>query len=400
MPASPATRCYEQALALHRSGRLDEADSLYGEVLAIEPAHFGALHLRGVIEGQRCHYAEAVGLLEQALQVDPDAAAAHVNLGNAQHALGLFAAALASYQRALALQPDHRFALMGQGRACWSLGLLLAALASYDAALEIEPGCAESLMHRGDILLGMGRTTEGVASLRRAIELGADADSIHFALAANGADAAPERAPPAYVKALFDRYAPRFDADLVQNLQYRGPELLAGLIVRHLPALQQLDVLDLGCGTGLCGPLLRPWARRLTGIDLSARMLAKARERGVYDRLECAEMTAWLGACSAVHDLIVAADVFIYIGDLAPVFSAARQALRPGGRLAFSVETLERPGFELAPTRRYRHSRDHVEQLAGDHGFEVEAIAAGALRRNDEADVNADLVLLRLAGQS
>jgi predicted TPR repeat methyltransferase len=390
---------YEQALALHRSGRLDEADALYREVLAAEPAHFGALHLRGVIEGQRCHYAEAAALIESALRIDPDAAAAHVNLGNTQHALGCLSAALKSYERALALQPDHRMALMGQGRTRWGLGLLPQALESYNAALAIDPDCAESLMNRGDILLGMGCTAEGVASLRLAQERGADADSIRFALASSGVDAAPEQAPEAYVKSLFDRYAPRFDNELVQNLQYRGPELLLDLIQRHLPPkTAPLDVLDLGCGTGLCGALLRPLACRLNGIDLSENMLAKARERAIYDQLESAEITLWLAQCSARYDLIVATDVFIYIGDLAPVFSGARRVLRAGGRLAFSVEATEHLGYELGPTRRYRHSRGYIERLAGDHGLEVEAIEAGVLRRNDGADVSGDLVLLRKPG--
>jgi predicted TPR repeat methyltransferase len=254
-------------------------------------------------------------------------------------------------------------------------------------------------MNRGDILLGMGCTAEGVASLRLAQERGADADSIRFALASSGVDAVPEQAPEAYVRSLFDRYAPRFDNELVQNLQYRGPELLLDLIQRHLPPkTAPLDVLDLGCGTGLCGAVLRPLASRLSGIDLSENMLAKARERAIYDQLESAEITAWLAQCSARYDLIVATDVFIYIGDLAPVFSGARRVLRAGGWLAFSVEATEHPGYELGPTRRYRHSRGYIEGLASEHGLQVQAVEAGVLRRNDGADVNGDLVLLRKPG--
>ena len=168
---------YERALALHRGGQLGDAAALYREVLASEPGHFGALHLLGVIEGQRRRYAEAIVLIEQAIGVDSTVAAAHANLGNAQCGLGLFDQALMSYQRAVTLEPGHRWALMGQGKASRSLGRLTEALASYEAALDIDPDCSESLMNRGDILLLLGRPTEGVVSLRRAADCGADPES-------------------------------------------------------------------------------------------------------------------------------------------------------------------------------------------------------------------------------
>jgi predicted TPR repeat methyltransferase len=391
-----APQRYERALALHRGGQLGEAAALYHQVLASEPEHFGALHLLGVIEAQHRRYPEAVVLIEQAIRVDSSVAAAHANLGNAQCALGLFDQALVSYRRALTLQPGHRWALMGQGKASWSLGRLTEALASYEAALEIDPDCSESLTNRGDILLKLGRLDEGVVSLRRAVDCGADPDPIRFVLASIGQETAPGMAPPGYVKDLFDKYADRFDAELVEVLHYRTPELLAQLVLRHsTPA--PLDVLDLGCGTGLCGPLLRPVARRLTGVDLSANMLDKARGRGVYSDLECIELTEYLGTRGAEFDLVIAADVFVYLGDLAPVFAGVQRALRAGGRFAFSVEAGEQRDCELAATRRYRHSKAYLDRLAAEHGFDVDTIETGVLRLNDGSDVRGHLALLTLA---
>ncbi len=390
------TATYERAVALHRGGQLDEAAALYREVLTGEPAHFGALHLLGVIEGQRGRYAEAIVLIEHAIRVDPSIAAAHSNLGNAQQARGQFDQAVASYERALALNPRHRPALMGRGKTQWSLSRLTDALASYEAALEIEPDCSESLMNRGDILLVLHRRTEGMASLRRAVACGADAERIKFVLASVGEETVPAMAPTGYLKDLFDDYADRFDAELVQVLRYRAPELLAQLILRNSPATP-LDILDLGCGTGLCGPLMQPLARRLTGVDLSNNMLAQARDRDVYSELECTELTDYLAARDAEFDLVVAADVVIYIGDLTPVFSGVRRALRAGGRFAFSVEAGEQRDWELAETRRYRHSRPYLERLAAEHGFEIDAIEDAVLRREAGSDVNGHLVLLRVA---
>jgi predicted TPR repeat methyltransferase len=388
---------YERALALHRGGQLDEAAALYREVLANEPEHFGALHLLGVIEGQRRRYAEAIVLIEHAIRIDSSVAAAHANLGNAQCALGVFDQALMSYQRALTLQPGHRWALMGQGKASWSLGRLTDALASYQAALDIDPDCSESLMNRGDILLVLGRLAEGVVSLRHAVACGADSERIRFVLASIGLETVPEMAPPGYVKDLFDNYADRFDTALVEGLHYRTPELLTRLVLRDSPPAP-LDVLDLGCGTGLCGPLLRQIARRLTGVDLSANMLDKARGRGVYSDLECIELTDYLAARRAEFDLVIAADVFVYLGDLGPVFAGVQRALRPGGRFAFSVEAGEQQDCELAATRRYRHSRPYLDRLAADYGFDVDTIENSVLRRNEDSDVHGHLALLRLAG--
>ncbi|HMC15548.1 MAG TPA: tetratricopeptide repeat protein, partial [Albitalea sp.] len=313
---------YDGALALHRSGRLDEANAAYRALLADEPANAGVLHLLGVVEGQCGRYTQAVQLIEEALRHAPQLAAAHANLGNAQHALARYDDARASYQEALRLQPGHRAALLGHGKACWSLGWLSAALDSFDAVLASEPDLAEALLNRGDLLLALGRRDEAVASLHRAVACGADAQHIAYLLASLGIEPVPGVAPQDYVRELFDGYAERFDMALVDKLGYRTPQRIAERVLRDAPAAHSLDVLDLGCGTGLCGPLLRPLARRLVGVDLSDSMLAKARERSIYDELACGEIVAWLAGQGAEYDLVIAADVFVYIGDLALVFAA------------------------------------------------------------------------------
>ena len=371
---------YERGLGLHRSGDLDGAAACYRAVLASEPTHFGALHLLGVIEGQRGRYAEAAALIEQAIDVDAHVAAAHANLGHARQALGDLLEALISYQRALALQPTHRIALMGKARTCRLLGRLTDALSGYEAALDLEPDCTESLMNRGDILLALERTADGVASLRRAAACGADAERIAFVLGAIGEDVVPPVAPPGYLKDLFDGYADRFDAELVEGLNYRVPQLLATLVTRN-SSRAAIDILDLGCGTGLCGPQLQPVARRLTGVDLSPGMLEKARARDVYTELACMELTDYLASRGGEEfDLVVAGDVLIYFGDLAPVFAGVRRALRSGGLFAFSVEAAEGPEWELPATRRYRHAQSYLERLAVEHRFEVVVIERAVVR--------------------
>lgn len=385
---------YERALALHRSGHLDEAAGLYQQVLVDVPAHCGALHLLGVVQGQRCRFADALDLIGRAVHLDPGVAAAHAHLGNAQHALHRFEDALASYERALALQPRYWLALMGRGKTLQSLSRPSDALASYDAALDVQPECAEALMNRGDILLTMHRTSDGAASLRRAMECGADPERIRFALASIGREPIPGAAPAAYVRDLFDDYAERFDADLIGLLRYRVPELLSDAVLRDSPQ-GSIDILDLGCGTGLCGTRLKAIARRLTGVDLSPGMLDKARERDVYTELECAELTQYL-AGHEEFDLVVAGDVLIYLGDLAPVFAGVKRVLRFDGRFVFSVEAANEGDVELGATRRYRHSRVYLEGLAAAYGFEVDAIEDHVLRLEGGNPVGGYLVRLRL----
>jgi len=170
-----------------------------------------------------------------------------------------------------------------------------------------------------------------------------------------------DRAPPAYVEALFDDFAERFDHKLVDMLGYEAPKLLCDLVARQGGRFER--ILDLGCGTGLAAPHLRPFGGRLTGVDLSAAMLAKAAERGDYDALVREEAVAFLENRPDGFDLILAADVLIYFGDLAPVFAAAAGAMPTGGLLAFSTELGER-GWRLLASARYAHGDNYVRKTS------------------------------------
>ena len=156
-----------------------------------------------------------------------------------------------------------------------------------------------------------------------------------------------------------------------------------------------MDVLDLGCGTGLCGPLLRPMARTLAGVDLSPAMIEKAKARRAYDRRWAADLLEALRAADAGYDLLVAADVLIYFGDLTPVFEPAVAALRPGGLFAFSVEAGEGERFQFRPaTRRYAHAEPYLRRLAGIFGLRVIRLDPITVRTEAGKSVPGDLVVL------
>jgi predicted TPR repeat methyltransferase len=184
-------------------------------------------------------------------------------------------------------------------------------------------------------------------------------------------------------------------------LEYRTPALLTAMLHDRLgpqPALA--SALDLGCGTGLCAPMLRPMARRLAGVDLSQKMLDKAREGGLYDELACADIVTWLEGRQAEWELVLAADVLVYFGELAPLFERAAQALRPGGRFAFSVESLgpdqdAGAGYAITASNRFAHAPDYVRACAAAAGFEVMETREAVLRKEHGQDVNGMLFLLR-----
>jgi len=192
-------------------------------------------------------------------------------------------------------------------------------------------------------------------------------------VAATSDGTAPARASDGFVAALFERAAPDFDTTLA-TLGYCVPQLLFEAAMAVLdPGVVGFEVLDLGCGTGLCGEWFRPLARRLVGVDLSAGMLANARRRGCFDELICRELTEYLQRCTERFDLITAADVFCYFGDLAAVFAATARLLRPEGCFIFSVEHLEdaadsRP-MRLLEHGRYAHDARYIHECLARAGL-------------------------------
>lgn len=383
---------------LRRLGDAGGARAACQAVLALDAgnveAHLGLGALcqeAGEFEAAHRHY-------RAALQTDPDCAPAWNNLGTWHQERGERPAAADCYRRALALDSECGF--IHHAEAHNNLGTLLAgedrlveAEASYRAALKVRPEFAEAHKNRGAVLQALGRHAEALASFREAVRLRPDFAEAAYKLAALSGEPPPASAPAEYVAALFDGYAGEYDQHLTATLQYRVPQALCALLAKQVPESAALDVLDLGCGTGLSGAALRGLARHLTGIDLSPRMLARARERGLYDRLIEGDIVQVLAGQSACFDLVAAADVFVYIGDLEAVVASAGQVLRPGGWLAFSIESLPAGEYRLQPTGRYAHAPAYIEALARRHGFARVAQQAVTLRVEQGTPVAGQLQL-------
>ena len=209
----------------------------------------------------------------------------------------------------------------------------------------------------------------------------------------------PVAMPTAYIRSLFDGYAPGFEESLVGRLGYRGPELLLDALARADALTMSASVLDLGCGTGLVGAAIKPHARRLTGVDLSPRMLETARAKGIYDRLaedECMTFLREEAVAGARHDLILAADVFIYFHELLQVPRFALPVMAPGALIAFSVETHGGDGVILRDTLRYAHGETHVRHALAQGGMDL-VLLESAPARNEKGEPVPGLVVVARA---
>jgi predicted TPR repeat methyltransferase len=345
--------------------------------------------------------AAAAPLLEQVIVAAPGHVDARYKLANAHKEAGRLDAAAAQYREVLRRDPAHAQALNNLGAVQQMQGDDTAAEASYREAIQSQPLLAEPYVNLGRMLQSLGRNEAAAGVFAQAQDHGLDAGLFGHLLAAArsaGAAAGPAtspRAPDAYVRQTFDAFAAGFERRLVGELGYDVPQRLAALALNGWKPDSGLDVLDLGCGTGLVGDALAEAqaAPRLVGVDLSPAMLAEADKKGRYQALHNADVEAWLaGAPAASFGLIVAADVFIYIGELDNLFGHCARVLRTGGRFAFSVETCDGDGYRLLPSGRYAQADAYVARLAAQHGFDVAAREAAEIRRG----VQGALYLLRL----
>jgi predicted TPR repeat methyltransferase len=220
-----------------------------------------------------------------------------------------------------------------------------------------------------------------------------------LALARLGAAPIPATAAPAYVARLFDQYAPRFEEHLVDGLGYRAPALLRDAVAevcrRTDRSMRFAAALDLGCGTGLAGAAFRDCVERLEGVDLSAGMVAQAREKGIYDALCVCDVIDHLQAApNEALDLIFAADVLVYVGDLTPLFMQLARVLASGGLFAFTAESHDGRGYVLGAQTRYAHSRTYIERVTSGAGLTIRLMQRASTRNNKGTEVGGLIVML------
>jgi predicted TPR repeat methyltransferase len=431
-PTPPLRHALECAVDLLRTEQLDAADAALDEILRAVPEQPDALHFQGILRHAQGRSDEGIALIRRALARMPAEAGAWNNLGNVLVESQRLDEAVEAYRmgvtvadgRPASAEPLNNLGTLQRLRLDWP-----AAERSCRAALKARPDFVDAWYNLSLALLGQGRVAEGLQANSQAVTLAPrhlqPRDQVIRALLLQGereqaaalyrewlaeephnpvvqhqlaaclGNTAPARASDAYVEQVFDSFARSFDVKL-EKLHYRAPELVADALRRALgEARAALDIVDAGCGTGLCGAALKPWARRLAGCDLSVGMLRQARARAVYDVLHKAELVHYLDTQAAGFDVVVSADTLCYFGDLEDVAAAACKALKPDGRLIFTVEALAddaQAAHRLQVNGRYAHRRDYLVRTLGLAGFEAPEIEAVELRMEAGVPVRGWLV--------
>jgi predicted TPR repeat methyltransferase len=441
-------RVVAEAEALLAQSRVEEAQDRARVVLSNQPRNARAHYLLAVCALRAGRQDEALDHIAAALRFDRVNPQYHELAASCHAASGRWDEAISAQRRVLQYRSGDASAWGSLGYFERMAGRAAESLAALARALEIAPGFAAAHNERAMSLVQAGRKEEGIAALRRAVALdpgfltawrnlakllyldyvaalqraggegvdggearsaiegvlALDPDDVEFGYLRDALNQVRVARPPdAFVEGFFDRFAPQFDERLVGELGYTGPEAVRDLLAPYLApphfTRRLALVLDLGCGTGLSGAILREASARLVGVDLSSGMLAKARERGLYDDLVHAEIGDYLeGVAPGSVDLVLALEVFIYVGELERVVARCAAALVPGGLFAFSTESLAQGDYVLQPLGRYAHSDAYVRAVAGKAAFDFLEARDVVIRTEANRPVAATLYLFRKPG--
>ncbi|MCF6289886.1 MAG: tetratricopeptide repeat protein [Desulfobacterales bacterium] len=366
----------------------------YRRALAVEPG-FGPGHYNlGVALYHAGRLEEAAASYRAAIRINPDDGDSHFNLGITLRELDRLEEAAASYRAALANNPDDVHAHYNLGSIMKELGELDQAVSCFNRALELDPGYGTALCNLAGVYHIMGSIDKAISCYQRSLDLGNDTPATHHILAALTGHTT-ESAPRQYVVDLFDGYAPRFDQSLQGELGYLVPERMARALAQLVDVPPRFSrALDLGCGPGLSGAPFRGRVDSLVGVDLSEKMLARAKAKNIYDQLHCEELVSFLEKREERYDLFLAADLLVYLGKVDPLFAALRKRCRPWARFVFSIETCTQSDYVLRQSGRYAQSAAYIERLCDRHGFIIEYRRDTGIRKERGAWIPGQIFVL------
>jgi predicted TPR repeat methyltransferase len=263
-------------------------------------------------------------------------------------------------------------------------------------AVELAPDDPDALYELGEMALCTGKREESRVSYQKYLDLCPEDGEIEHLLMALRDGEAPPRASDRAIQHIYKNFAASYEVRMREDLKYVGPERIEDGLNAVIGDRKELNVLELGCGSGLAGVMIKPRAAHLIGVDLSPEMVELSRARGIYDRLEVSEITQWLDQGGELFDLIMSVDCLIYFGDLGTIVAAAKRRLKPGAIFAMSMERGDKYPYFLTDTGRYIHHPDHVRDAAARNGLEVAYIHESFLRMEYGEEVMGIYAVLRL----
>lgn len=341
---------------------------------AIPPASYRVKNNLGNLYRLQEDFATAIAYFQAALRLNPEFAEAYNNLGITYHHCNQLDDAIATYRLAVALHPGFLAALFNLGNAYWDNGNLLDAAECYLRTLELDPDYRLAHDRLASYYIDKGTNETAIIHLNRCLDLDpADACGARIRLAYVSGVTPALNFPVELIQRTYLKKARHWDDDVQRkDMAFLGPRIIEQAVYAIKPALTQpLDILDLGCGTGLCGPFLRPLCGTLTGVDISAAMLAQAKPKQIYDQLVCQDITAFLLDHPPSYDLVVASGVLIFYAALDPVFRAIANSLRPGGYLVFTVYKSDSQDYSIRSNFHFAHHPDYLRHTAEFCGLKV-----------------------------
>mgnify|MGYP006269821725 FL=1 len=424
---------FQEALLSQAAGDLVKAIEFYQTMPVSAPDYLEGQHYLGIALHHLGQHEQAVAVLARSLELAGDRADWLSNFGNVLAAQGKFDAAVGCFEKVKALAPDDVMSWVNLGSVYEQAGDDPAAEQAYQKAVAVDPRCQSAYRLLSTLYGRLGRTVESVHAYCQSYVLSPLDETTPFLLgkayyvlgrleeaaevyarwkeqepdnpipvhmhAACSNQNMPERCSDAFINQTFDDYAPDFDSKLHQ-LAYRGPALLQTVLDALPLNPHALDILDAGCGTGLCSGALRPLAKRLVGVDLSQAMLDRARVRGGYDEIYCQEIGAFLQNTTHRYGLIACIDTMIYFGALENIMGQLARSLETGGYLIFTTEAADtqNKNFRLQASGRYAHSHAYLHQLLQENGFKCLIEQESMLRMELDKPVNGYIIVAQLQG--
>ena len=375
-------------------GNFGEAIEAYKKAITLKPDFAEAYYNMGNALKEQGKLEEAIQAYTKTISINSNYAEAYLNLGNAFREQGKLEKAIESYTKAISINPNYAEAYTNMGNAFKEQGKLEEAIQAYNKAISRKPDYAEAYTNMGNALKEQGKLEETIQAYKKALSINPDYGSAKHMLSALTGDTV-KTAPREYVEDLFDRYAEKFEASLVGDLEYRMPREITNILIKSNQKASLGKVLDLGCGSGLLGEEMRGHCSQLEGIDLSRKMLEFAKQKNVYDRLIHSDLVEYLNSSPLGFDYFIAADVFIYIGDLTEIFRLIKSRNKQPGHLVFSTEHTELDGYHLLETGRYSHSKSYIESLSKKFDYKEIHFSTANLRRHEDRFIIGGLYILK-----
>lgn len=387
---------YNLGLALQQQAQFTEAAESFQQLLHQAPEHFAARFQLGRVRMQQEKFDAAIEIFLAVENNYPHHFETQCNLATCYLHTSQLAQACEHYQKALALTPTDTQILFNLGIIYTQLGQLDTAIQYYQKALQIDADLFAAHNNIGVAFLAKHHVPFALQHFQEAARIQPHNAAVNYAVTMLSQHQRLPIAPPDYIQSLFDSYADHYEQHLLSALDYQvHTQLYQAVLTLRQPLPHSLDIVDLGCGTGLCGTLFKPFAKSLIGVDLSEKMLALASEKAIYTELVHQDLAAFLVDKIARYDLLISGDVLVYIGDLASLLQTISQALRPQGLFAFNTEVSTGNDYVMNQSGRFAHQKKYIDALATQHQLRILFYQPAVTRLQNNQPVTGHIYVLQ-----